>query len=345
MAPVLASLETVGAIEHHSNADSLDLATVLGYTCIVKRDLFSVGDLVVLIQPDTVLPDAPWAATYRAKYNRVKAVRLRNEWSFGIVESVAILGDYAGPRDVGTDVTEVLGVTKYDPPQLDDGTGQRFVTGIRGDVVGRVGLPFNIPKTDEERWQSLPAKRIPIGLPVDITLKIDGQSWTAYVKLLENGEVACGITGRNVEFDLATADNAYTQLDRAYGVLDKLKAYVLKTGKSIALRGESYGGQIQKAKHNPHSSLPRGLALFGVYLIDEKRYAHKGDPFYFVEVARELGLPAVPIVEKDVLLTREHIKLYDEGLDKINGKPFEGVVVKHAKGSFKIINKSYDSKK
>jgi RNA ligase (TIGR02306 family) len=81
----LASIETIKSIEKHPNADALDIATVLGYRCIVGRDAFSQGDKVVLIQPDTVLPDEPWAEMFRKRSNRVKACRLRGEWSFGIV--------------------------------------------------------------------------------------------------------------------------------------------------------------------------------------------------------------------------------------------------------------------
>jgi hypothetical protein len=75
------------------------------------------------------------------------------------------------------------------------------------------------------------------------------------------------------------------------------------------------------------------------------RYAGKGEKHYFVDVCKELGLPTVDILEENVELTYDLIKKYDEGLDKVNGQPFEGVVVKGADFSFKIINKHYDSKK
>ncbi|KAJ3336742.1 hypothetical protein HDU93_002287 [Gonapodya sp. JEL0774] len=332
----LATIEVLLELAPHPNADTLDLATVLGYTCIVKRGTFNVGEKVILIQPDTVLPDAPWAVVYKSKSTRVKAVRLRGEWSFGIVEKIATcLPDYAGPTDEGTDVTEILGVTKYEAPVAD--------ANANGDMTARGGLPFSIPKTDEERYQSL-KRRLPYGELVDVTLKVDGQSWTAYAKLLPDGEVATGVTGRSVDFD-TEADNAYTRIARKYRVLEKLKNYALRVGKSLAIRGESYGGGIQKLKHNPHTNLAPDLAIFSVYLIDERRYANKGHPLYFTEVARELGLPTVPILAKDVPLTLELCKHYDEEIDKIDGKAFEGVVMKHAKGSFKVINKANDSKK
>jgi hypothetical protein len=48
----LASIEVVAALESHNNADNLEIATVLGYKCIVQKNDLFVGDTVVFIQPD-----------------------------------------------------------------------------------------------------------------------------------------------------------------------------------------------------------------------------------------------------------------------------------------------------
>jgi hypothetical protein len=81
----------------------------------------------------------------------------------------------------------------------------------------------------------------------------------------------------------------------------------------------------------------------------------------------------VPILERDVVLTQELIDKYSVGLKKIDGKPFEGVVINHGDyvieresnimvcpdgverdvggaktyvaHSFKVISKHYDSQK
>ena len=58
-----------------------------------------------------------------------------------------------------------------------------------------------------------------------------------------------------------------------------------------------------------------------------------------------MGLPTVPLLERDVPLTRELIAKYTEGLTEVNGQPFEGVVINWASGSCKAINKHYDAKK
>lgn len=330
----LASIQSIVSVEHHSNADSLDIVKVLGYHCIVKRNQWKVGDLCIFIEPDSVLPDASWAVFYKAKSSRVRAIRLRGIWSMGIVESLSILPPHLSLRaflPVGLDVTEALGVIKYEPPMPQDLSAS-----------GPYG--FGIPKTDETRWQSLGDQLPPWGTLVDVTLKIDGQSWSALVKLDPDGTAERGVGGRSFLYKL-DCDNAYIRNEKRYDVLNKLEAFCRTNNVSLALRGESYGPGIQKGEHNPHSKGESGLALFSTWLIDERRYATKGHPLYIYDLAPKLGLPTAPVIERNVPLTPELIARYDEGLEKIDGKPFEGVVIQHEGGSFKIINKFYDSKK
>ncbi len=325
----LASIQRIKSIEKHPNADKLEIVMVLGYKVIVLKDTVKCGDLIVFVEPDSILPDAPWTEFYKAKSSRVRAIKLHGQYSFGIVESISkLLGDSYVPVE-GEDVTEKLGITKYSPPEPQDLSARRL-------------LPYGIPKTDEDRFQSLDV--IPYGEIGDITLKIDGQSFSAYVKL-ENGVVTDkGLLGRTMEYK-ADCQNKYAQNDKQYSVLTKLEAFCLKHNVSLCVRGESHGVGIQNFAHNPSAKLPLSLALFSTYLIDEGCYARKGHPFYIFDIAAELDIPTVPIVEKDVAITPELIQKYDEGISEIDGKPFEGVVIQWKSGSFKVISKSYDSKK
>jgi RNA ligase (TIGR02306 family) len=156
----LATVETVTAVLPHHNADSLEIVRVLGYECIVQKDKFAVGHRVILIQPDTVLPDEPWAAVFRARSNRVKACKLRGVWSFGIVMPISTWPALVAYGDIvsGTEVSEIIGVSKYEPPAPQDLSAAGF-------------LPCGLPKTDEERWQNI--SDLPFGEVCDITLKID----------------------------------------------------------------------------------------------------------------------------------------------------------------------------
>ena len=309
----LATIETITSLSPHGNADALEFACVLGFSCIVrKEDQFRVGEKVIFIQPDTVLPDAPWSAVFKAKSSRVKAIKLRGQWSEGIImRPEAIACPVVG---VGDDVSAAIGVTKYDPP-------------LPLDLSAKGLLPFGIPQTDEERYNN--CDNIPYGQLVDVTLKIDGQSLSVY----QLGDEV-GVCGRTLEYKLECDNNFTRNFARLrHGLVD-----------GLCFRGEQYGQGIQNSGNNPHSQLPVGVAFFSVWIIAERRYARKGEAQYAYELLPLLGLPTVPVLERDVVLTPELINKYTN-LPSLNGKPFEGVVIQHAGGSFKVINKDYDSKK
>lgn len=336
----LASIQPILSVEKHPNADLLDVVQVMGYKCIVKRDTWKVNDLCVFIEPDTVLPEKLWSAIYRAKSGRVKAIRLRGVWSMGIVETVINVG-YEGEITAGLDIAEAIGVTKYDPP-------------LPQDLNASGPYGYGIPRTDESRWQSV--RDLPFGEKVDVTLKIDGSSLTSICifpprpegcTLVEepDPQPVLAVGGRSFLYKM-DCDNNYTRNARAFNVLEKLEKFCRDHGNvSLAIRAESYGGGIQKSSVNPHSKLPLSLAFYSVWLVDERKYANKGHPLYIHNIAEEIGLPTVALIEKDVVLTPALIRKYDEELEMVNGVSFEGVVIQYANGSFKVINKSFDSKK
>jgi len=334
-----ASIEIIESVKDHPNADRLDLVEVLGYQCVTEKGLYSAGDIICYTRTDTVLPEEEWTEGYR-KYapKRVKAVRLRGFWSEGILVPLEFIQDKFDfgtgltklegfLNIIGSDISEIIGVKHYEPP-------------IPQDLSAKGGLPYSIPKTDEKRAEEKKG-RLPLGEKVDISLKIDGQSSTFFYNLEED---YFGVTGRSMEYKEDTVNN-YTQNAKKYDIENKLRAYCQEHGVSLALRGEQYGAGIQGSENNPHSKENLNLAIFSVYNITNACYENKDSDLYFENVAAELQIPTVPIVERDVVLTQELIDKYAKELKKLNGKMFEGVVVKHSSGTFKIINKNYDSKK
>jgi RNA ligase (TIGR02306 family) len=336
----LATIQQISSVEIHPNADSLEIAKVKGYQAIVKKGQWKAGDSCIFIAPDAVLPDAPWTSMYKSKSSRVRAIKLRNVWSEGIIESFSTVG-YNGAIENGLDITEAIGVYKYDPP-------------VPQDMSAKGALPYSICKTDEERFNSI--DDLPFGELVDVTLKIDGQSASYYWLIDDNGDEKYGSLGRTLEYKSDSFNN-YTQNQANYDIFNKLSYFCRQHNfpQGICVRGESYGKNIQKSSHNPSSGGNLSWAMFSVWLIRQQSYARKGHQFYFLDIADELRLPTVPILERNVPLTKELIMKYAEGIETLpllsggintlSGKPFEGVVIQHSKGSFKVINKHYDSKK
>lgn len=236
----------------------------------------------------------------------------------------------------GTEVSSILGVTKYEapPPQSQDAKGN---------------LPLGLVKTDEERYQNF--ADLPFDEEVDITLKIDGQSATYFCKRIDPNligddvewKVQSGICSRSLELK-PECHNNYTAIEKKYDILRKLEAYCLEHNVSLALRGEIYGKGIQSFNNNPHSKLPLDFACFSVFNLDTNEYENKGSKHYYLALALALGIPVVDQIGS-FKLGPDVIKHFAEDISELNGKPFEGVVIKHSKGSFKVINLAYDEKK
>ena len=102
-------------VEKHPNADRLDLATVKGWTCIVGRDNYKVGELVIFCPPDCIIPEnliEEYKLEFLKKCGRVGTVKLRKCISQGLILNVPEGKNWKE----GKEVSKELGITKYEPP-------------------------------------------------------------------------------------------------------------------------------------------------------------------------------------------------------------------------------------
>lgn len=176
----LVSIQTISALTPIPTADNLEQARVMGWTVVVKKGEFVVGDPCVFFEIDSVLPDGPsWSEFMRPRKFRVRTIRLRGVLSQGLALPFAILGDCTNLSELtGIDLRERLGVTKFEPVLPDT----RQIAGP---------FPARVPKTDEIRLQSALGVLDEIaGQDFYISTKLDGQSAT-YVRDSEHGFLAC----------------------------------------------------------------------------------------------------------------------------------------------------------
>lgn len=103
-------------LEKHPNADSLSVVRVFGYTVCVRTCDWQDEAIGAYLPPDSVVDTSRTEFAFLAKpgntKHRIKAVKLRGIVSFGLLSHApagAMLGD---------DVTEVLGVTHYEPAMV-----------------------------------------------------------------------------------------------------------------------------------------------------------------------------------------------------------------------------------
>jgi RNA ligase (TIGR02306 family) len=117
MSSLIVKIVKVYNVIKHPNADRLSIVTVdseNGWNCIVGLDQYKVGDLVTFVPPDCIIPNdliEKHELTYLKTNGRTGTVKLRGFISQGLILPVP-----AGKK-LGDDVADVLGITKYEPPQ------------------------------------------------------------------------------------------------------------------------------------------------------------------------------------------------------------------------------------
>ncbi|MBK8587661.1 MAG: RNA ligase (ATP) [Sandaracinaceae bacterium] len=299
----LASIQRIRTLQPIRGADAIEAATVLGWQLVVKKGEFQVGDLAVYCEVDSILPARPEFAFLQARGMRIRTVRLRGEISQGICFPLSILP--AGVECAeGTDVTAILGVSKYEPP---------MPANLAGVVKG--AFPGFIPKTDETRVQVLQEVLDEYaGTACYVTEKLDGSSVTYY---LRDGEF--GVCSRNLEL-LESEQNSLWNVARALGVEEKLRA----RGGNLALQGEIIGEGIQG---NLYALRGHRVSFFNVFDIDRYRFF---DFVELVDVLRGMDLPMVPVLESDYRLENDIPILVRKsmGTSSLHHVEREGIVIR-----------------
>ena len=120
------TLETLGKVRHHPNADRLDLAECDGmsFQFVVGRDQWKVGDRVLYFPVDSIFPEGLIdklglkGRLAGSAGNRLKTIKLREEVSQGLVaDPVTVLGpSWAETTWTPESLTDFLGITKWEPP-------------------------------------------------------------------------------------------------------------------------------------------------------------------------------------------------------------------------------------
>ena len=283
----LVSIRRITDIQPIPNKDRIVCAFVDGWTIVIQKDQFKIGDPCVYFEPDSFLPDGDprWqmlvdkkAKTFNQQNGHVlKTIRMGGVYSNGFcvpfsacpeLSQIDVSAEY-----LNIDVTEIMGISKYDPPEeLSRG----------GATKGN--FPQFIPKTDEERCQNLnrtifdrsihtaeytnsageviQVERHPENTDdteYEATVKMDGSSMTVY-----HYDGAVGVCSRNLELKIEEAGSTFVD------VFNKLRfSEVLPMLGNFAIQGELCGPGIQGNQEKFDSFQ---FFIFKIYDIDAKRY-------------------------------------------------------------------------
>lgn len=294
------------AINEHTNATSLELATVYGFQVVVPKNRYSVGDSVVYIPIDSILPEDVEEklfgkdAKVKLTNSRVRQIKLRGAFSQGMVATPEELG--LKNFKLEEDVSKTLGITKYEPPMKE----VVITKGVRKIKKGS-------PHPDFTTYNGLTnIKWIPTafeGKNVVISEKLHGCNARASMlpyranTLMKRVMKFLGLTpthefvyGSN-QVDI-TNSNSYKGFygEDVYGaVFKKINAH-LKLEENEIIYGEIIGPKIQK-------DYDYGLKEHKFILFDVKRLYSDGSQEYLnpdevEEYAKERGFDFVPVLYK-----------------------------------------------
>ncbi len=288
----------VGVVENHPYADALALTGVNGCPVVIKLGQFAPGDVAVYVPVDTIVPDAPeWA--FLGGHRRIKAKRLRGVFSMGLLTEVP--ASLAGALDVGDDVTDLLGMTRYSPED-------RHSHGVRGPDSGAESCPFDWPVYDIEgfrKWKDV----LISGEEVEVTEKLHGCNGRF---VFRDGRLWVGSRNHAKRED---GSCLWWQVATQYGLAEKLTRY-----DGFSLYGEVYG-QVQDLKYGQHGVR---FALFDVLNLGTREWFHVDD---VCVVAADLGLERVPLLYRGPW-DPSRVDEWAEGNSTIAGHVREGFVVK-----------------
>jgi RNA ligase (TIGR02306 family) len=292
----LASIRKIAAVEPIEGADAIEVATVDGWKVVIKKDEYKAGDTAVYLEIDSWVPNelAPFLSKGRdpREYNgvvgeRLTTVKLRGQISQGLLLPMTVLtdkvteyhpGGYVQIGDArirlwetGTDVTEILGIQKWEPE-------------IPAQLAGQVAGVFPtrlMPKTDQERIQNcfeeIEARE---GATYEVTMKLDGTSCTIF---RHEGELR--VCGRNYELKINEENATNTLVRMALQHADQIP-------EGYAFQGEVMGPGVQG---NREDFKEHRFFVFDIFDIGRQEYL---EPDERRRMCRELEIEHTPIFDK-----------------------------------------------
>lgn len=353
----LASIQTIAGLKPITGADRIELAQVLGWEVIVKKGEFKVGDDVVYVEIDSLLPDSnPMFEFMRSKNFKVKTMKMRGAISQGIIFPFNILPKQDSKYCVGMDVTNILGIKNFtdeieikDPNKKSRSKTMKFLYGhkytrplanfIYRNFLKQEGFawPEFIPKTDEERIQNKTwFLQDIVNNDFYVSEKLDGQSCTIFC-VKKGFRKKFGVCSRNINLPKKKCN--WWDVAIKYELEKKMK----ELNFDLYIQGEICGPNIQGNKYKLKELT---FFLFNAYDLTNKRFLDINNG-----MADLLGIMTVPILgnyECNICRTTSVQGLVElsKGNSNLNKDiPREGIVIrlhdKYSKNSAKIINPDF----
>jgi RNA ligase (TIGR02306 family) len=301
-----------------------------GWQVVERKDTNpQIDDLRVMITPDSILPtelaDKLGITKYLGKGNRVRQVRLQQHLSLGI----------AAPNvwgfKIGEEVSEALGITKYEPPPLIIGGDQD------------PDHPLIINYTAIENHRNFPDE-LKDGEIVQITEKLEGtnsriagvreivatEDMTEWYWPLDSQEAVHFFVGSHKTIRKLTNDpkkQSVYQIPLVTKTREAIQSLMVEyAAKVVILFGEIFGqGAPNGVKSMRYGRGHPEWRIFDIYI--DGKYMNADE---FVSTAASYGLPTAPILYRGPFsldIARRYADMNTTLMDK-NPHLSEGVIIR-----------------
>ena len=352
-------VSTVKEIKPIEGADKIVLAVVGGWNCVIQKDAYKVGDLVVVATTDAVIPielsDKMEVTSYLRKGQRVRTVKLRGVYSECLIIPTKFIPGIGEIYYDGMDMMELMGISKWEPPvqmrQLSSGKKVRYQDNPNFHVYYKFPNLKNVPdmfthKDLVEITRKIHGTNARYGIVKkskisfwDKIVKFLGNKWVEYEFVVgshnvEKGSDSQGFYDTNVWYEIA---DKYNIKEKMWNIAMLRGADDIGTG--ITLYGEIYGAGIQKG----YDYRLDEIRLVGFDVSINGQYVDTSKAAYII--TSHFRVPYVPILWTGMWSKEKQDSFVFNNFIEGTKVPHEGVVVKDVSGDrrkiAKVINPDY----
>lgn len=349
-----ASVQVITAMNPIDGYDKVEMATVLGWSCIVQKGQFKVGDRVIYIEVDSKMPPRKEYDFLEKRNWKVKTLKMCKTISQGLILPLDVLPDIWKKKKAkeGMDLTKDFGITHIDEEKEDTNVKKSFLERLWKRILwkffkiklkNKMSKTFPkhlVSKTDEPNVQTIGIelrKRLEDGCIV--TEKLEGQSATYGLQITRKWFMKAFkfiVCSHHVLYPKKTNNN-WWNVGLQFDIENKLIELYKRTGNLFIIQGEIIGTGIQRNIYK--------IAGFDFYVFNVKNLT-TGETLNFADMLllmNSIGLKVVPLLDR---LRFGHYDLedwlnYADGTSVINRKTRrEGVVVREENGTFSFKCKS-----
>ena len=358
----LASIQRITDIRPIEGKDRIVQCHVNGWNVIIQKDQFEDGDKAVYVEIDSVLPEKPEFEFLRPKKFRIKTMKMANVLSEGICFPLSILPAREKPYEIGEDVTEIMGVAKYEPPEDDWWKNltpaeakkkpwlqtlplmkYRWYRRLFGSKKIERGFPDLFPKSDEVRVQNIPDILMDKNIKWLASEKVDGCSASYLLqrrkRFLLPDTFDFVVCSRNLR--LGKDDSHYWKVAEKYEIEKTLRA-IIGDQDWVAIQGEIIGPKIQNNKYKRQNY---ELYVFNLKNPVLKQTWQRSSSIAAKELLEPYGMNFVPILDTYVTLpdTVDETLAIAHGQSKLGDTLREGIVFRSMDGvqSFKAVDPEF----